>query len=193
MSTERTSRWRRWSRRRRVAVIAAAVAVPVIIGGLLYFEPHAAFIDDEVDEPLAGLDAAAATEPVTDASLASARGRAAATAAPVVVSSAEFISGEHDTTGTALVVVLPDGEVVVRLEDLDTSNGPDLRVVLSSDPASDSWEYENLTELDELKGNIGDQNYTVDPAIDLSTVGSIVIWCDRFDVAFGAAQIAVTA
>ena len=90
------------------------------------------------------------------------------------------------------MVALPGGEVVVRLEDLDTSNGPDLRVVVSPDPASDSWEYGGRTELDELKGNIGDQNYVVGAGIDLTSVGSVVIWCERFDVAFGAASIDVT-
>ena len=109
----------------------------------------------------------------------------------MVVSTGEFFSGEHTTHGTALVVALPDGSVVLRLEDLDTSNGPDLRVVLSPDEASDSWDYGGRLILDELKGNIGDQNYVIESGIDLTAHRSVVIWCERFSVAFGAAAIDV--
>jgi hypothetical protein len=119
--------------------------------------------------------------------------RASDSGAPVVVSSGTFISGEHDTAGTALVVALPDGSLVVRFEDLDTSNGPDLRVVLSPEPASDSWKYDDRLHLGELKGNLGDQNYDVDAGVDLSGYRSVVIWCERFSVAFGAAPIDVVA
>jgi hypothetical protein len=110
---------------------------------------------------------------------------------PVIVSTGTFFSGEHDTDGTALVVALPDGSLVVRFEDLDTSNGPDLRVVLSPEPASDSWQYDDRLHLGELKGNVGDQNYLVAADVDLSRYRSVVIWCERFSVAFGAAPIDV--
>ena len=140
------------------------------------------------------------TVPVTTAPLAlpansigAALASASATGAPVVLSTGTFISGEHDTSGTALVVALPDGSVVVRFEDLDTSNGPDLRVVLSTDDASDAWKYDGRHILGELKGNIGDQNYTIPPDVDLTQFGSVVVWCERFSVAFGAAPLDVVA
>ncbi len=238
-----TGRPRR-SRRRRLLAIVGALGVAGITFVLVYFEPQAAFIDDEVHETLPGLDAVAvavaentsttsttvaagvpapppasntvtpnseptastvdsgvATAPpldTTDAapvapanSVAAALAQAAATGAPVVLSRAEFFSGEHSTSGTALVVALPDGSVVVRFEDLDTSNGPDLRVVLSPDQASDAWKYTGRTHLGELKGNIGDQNYSIPSDIDLTAYKSVVIWCERFSVAFGAAAIDV--
>ncbi len=119
--------------------------------------------------------------------------RAAESGLPVVLSSGSFVSGEHTTTGTALVVALPDGSLVVRFEDLDTSNGPDLRVVLSTDAASDSFQYEGRKTLEELKGNIGDQNYSLGADVDLTQYRSVVIWCERFSVAFGAAAIDVQA
>lgn len=232
-----TSRRRR---RRRLLAIVATLGVAVIAFVLVYFEPQAAFIDDEVHETLPGLDAVAfaettsttatsvapaSTAPVdtTPASTAApaapastesvpavpataetvpaapansvsaAVASAAATGMPVVLSRAEFFSGEHSTSGTALVVVLPDGSVVVRFEGLETSNGPDLRVVLSPDEASDAWKYSGRTHLGELKGNIGDQNYSIASDIDLTAYKSVVIWCERFSVAFGAAAIDVVA
>ncbi|MGW3944363.1 DM13 domain-containing protein, partial [Streptomyces phaeochromogenes] len=44
------------------------------------------------------------------------------------------ISHEHTTSGTVKLVRLTDGSHVVRLESLDTSNGPDLRVWLTDAP-----------------------------------------------------------
>ena len=126
-------------------------------------------------------------------SIAAGIATAASTGQPVVLSTGSFFSGEHSTTGTALVVVLPDGSLVVRFEGLDTSNGPDLRVVVSPDVASESWEYSDRLILDELKGNIGDQNYVLGAGVDLTRYHSVVIWCERFSVAFGAAEIDVTA
>ncbi len=136
------------------------------------------------------------TVPVTTApaalnSISASLQLASSTGAPVVVSSGEFISGEHSTSGTALVVALPDGSLVVRFEGLDTSNGPDLRVVLSPDDASGSADYSGRLILGELKGNIGDQNYVLDGDVDLTGFRSVVIWCERFSVAFGAAPIDV--
>ena len=150
--------------------------------------------DDETAATPPPTTAAATTAPAVPAnSLAFGLASASATGTPVIVSTGTFISGEHDTSGTALVVALPDGSVVVRFEDLDTSNGPDLRVVLSTDEASDAWKYDGRHILGELKGNIGDQNYTIPADVDLSQFGSVVVWCERFSVAFGAASLDVVA
>lgn len=119
--------------------------------------------------------------------------KAAETDLPVVLSAATFLSGEHATSGTALVVALPDGGIVVRFEGLDTSNGPDLAVVLSPEMASESWQYRDRVHLGELKGNLGDQNYDVPSDVDITGFRSVVIWCERFSVAFGAAPVDVSA
>jgi hypothetical protein len=44
--------------------------------------------------------------------------------------------------------------------------------------------------LGKLKGNKGDQNYTLPVGLDLNRYTSVSIWCDRFDVSFGAAPLA---
>lgn len=44
--------------------------------------------------------------------------------------------------------------------------------------------------LGKLKGNKGSQNYTVPDEVDPSRYISVSIWCDRFDVSFGAAELA---
>ena len=42
-----------------------------------------------------------------------------------------------------------------------------------------------------LKGNKGDQNYVLPADVDPAEYMSVSIWCDRFDVSFGAAGLAL--
>ena len=64
----------------------------------------------------------------------------------------------------------PGGSVILRLERLSTSNGPDLRVYLSHLPASsDLHAYRTgFVDLGALKGNRGSQNYAIPAGTDLS-------------------------
>ncbi|HRE03870.1 MAG TPA: DM13 domain-containing protein [Ilumatobacteraceae bacterium] len=105
----------------------------------------------------------------------------------------EFISNAHSTSGKVLVVALADGSVVMRFEDLESDNGPDLRVVLSTSTLNSGGDYGGRLILEHLKGNIGSQNYTIGTDVDLGVYRSVVIWCERFGVAFGSAAIDVTA
>lgn len=50
----------------------------------------------------------------------------------------------------------------------------------------DDGRYEDLGE---LKGNIGSSNYVVPAGVDIDGLTSVSIWCDRFDVSFGAATL----
>ena len=40
-----------------------------------------------------------------------------------------------------------------------------------------------------LKGTDGNQNYAIPADADLTGLTSVVIWCDRFNVAFGTAAV----
>jgi hypothetical protein len=117
------------------------------------------------------------------------------TPAPAYVELARgtFISHEHGTSGTVRVLQLADGSRVLRLENLDTSNGPDLKVVLSDAPVTDDgWHVFDDNEhvkLGNLKGNKGSQNYAIPADVDLRVLHSVSIWCDRFNVSFGAAEL----
>ncbi|MEV0830049.1 DM13 domain-containing protein [Nonomuraea rubra] len=112
--------------------------------------------------------------------------------APAQLASGTFVTHEHRTTGTAHVLRLPDGSRVLRLENLDTSDGPDLRVWLSDQPVTKDWyvfDDGRHLELDHLKGNQGNANYAIPAEADLGTLKSVTIWCKRFSVSFGAAAL----
>ena len=167
--------------------LAALVVVAGTAFVLLYFEPQALFIDNRVDEPLPAIAADPSGE---DSAGADANGRSRAEIR--VLQSGAFTSYEHSTSGQARAIGLADGSRYLRLENFETSNGPDLRVYLSTAPAGgpgDAFDDEYV-ELGELKGNIGNQNYAIPADVDLDRFGTAVIWCKRFSVAFGAAPLA---
>ena len=99
-----------------------------------------------------------------------------------------FIDGAHPTTGSAVVLTDGDTQRVLRLEeDFATDNGPDLNVYLASSADGFGDEY---IDLGDLKGNIGSQNYDIPADVDLSVYDTVVIWCVRFGVGFGSAELA---
>ena len=168
-----------------IALTAAALAAFVV----LYFAPQDLFIDTSISEPVPTATAAPSirptTSPLTNAPTVTA-------APPIVLAHGAFRSGEHKTTGTARLLKVADGRTFVRLEDLDTSNGPDVRIWLSaadahaSDGTVHSSEY---VDLGGLKANHGNQNYPVPAGTDLTPLRSVVVWCRRFEVVFGAAPL----
>ncbi|MFI8320291.1 DM13 domain-containing protein [Streptomyces sp. NPDC085529] len=178
----------------------AAVVAAVIVGaGLVWFKPWALWVDETVNEalPSAATPTAERTVP-TGPSSSAAPTTSAAPVGPTTVAQGSFISHEHTTTGAVKIIRLADGTHTLRLEGLDTSNGPDLRVWLSDAPVKegragwgvfDDGKYVNLAK---LKGNKGDQNYPLPADLDVSAYTSVSIWCDRFDVSFGAAEIVRT-
>ena len=104
----------------------------------------------------------------------------------------QFHTVAHDTKGTAAIFKLADGQRVLRLTNFMTSNGPDVRVLLvaASDAGdSDAVKKAGYVELGKLKGNRGNQVYPLPDDLDLSNVRSVTIWCARFAVSFGAAEL----
>ncbi len=100
--------------------------------------------------------------------------------------------GSHKGSGLATIYRGPDGSLVLRLENLDVTNGPDLRVILSphSNPMNQGdVKGSGYVELGKLKGNKGNQNYDIPDGMDISAVGSVVIYCKPFHVIFSVAAL----
>ncbi|WP_371504646.1 DM13 domain-containing protein [Nitrosopumilus adriaticus] len=92
--------------------------------------------------------------------------------------------GIHDAQGDAYTIPLQDGSDVLRLEDFQSTNGPDLYVYLSTD--DNASEFINLGE---LKANKGNQNYQIPEDTDLDKYNKVLIWCKAFGVLFGSAEL----
>jgi hypothetical protein len=114
------------------------------------------------------------------------------TSAPQSMESGTFHSGIHPTQGTASIYRVADGGRVIRFTNFKTSNGPDVHIYLVA--AADATDNASVLragfiDLGSIKGNIGDQSYTLPPDVDLSKYRTVSVWCKRFSVNFGAAPL----
>jgi Electron transfer DM13 len=109
----------------------------------------------------------------------------------VAIHTGMFVDRSHETSGVAEVLNDGSAQRFLRFEDFETSNGPDLNVYLSAAPAdAPAGDFDDdYVDLGDLKGNIGSQNYEVPEGVDLDRYSTVVIWCVRFSVAFGAAEL----
>lgn len=172
-------------RRRPVVSAALGIGAVVLVIALALFQPWRLFVDSTVEEAL----------PTVAAPADRAAPAAVPATGPVELARGAFRTHEHATTGSVSILELADGSRVLRLEDLATSNGPDLKVWITDAPVLagragwfvfDDGEY---ADLGALKGNIGSSNYALPPEVDLTRLTSVSIWCERFSVSFGAAAL----
>lgn len=174
-------------RRRVIAALAvSAVSATAII--LVITQPWLALIDVAVDDAIPSAVATAAPTPTGSAT-------PEPPAEPVAIAAGSFISHEHETSGTATVIESPDGSRVLAIENLDTTNGPDVHVWLSASdvvPGFDGWFVAGgapFIDLGPIKGNQGNQVYEIPEGVDLTEYRSVSLWCVQFSVSFGAAQL----
>ena len=164
-------------------LIGVVVAALVLYLALAVFGVLTLFYDREVNEEFAAnTPAGSEQEPREDEPSGD----------PVPVSSGEFHAVAHPGTGDAIVYRLEDGSHVLRLENLDIFNGPDLYVYAVA--ARDANDSPTVTEagflnLGRLKGNQGNQTYELPAAFDPEKHRSISIWCRRFSVNFATAPL----
>ena len=98
----------------------------------------------------------------------------------------------HRGSGTAIIYEAPDGSHLLRLEDLNVTNGPRLHVLLAvhEDPMRVSEIKDNgYHDLGRLKGNIGNQNYPVPAGVNVNAQMSVIIYCKPFSVIFSVAPL----
>ncbi len=115
-------------------------------------------------------------------------------AAPTAIKSGEFRDRDaiHRGSGQAIIYRGSDGSHLLRLENLNVTNGPDLHVILT--PRRDP---DNRAEvmapghvnLGQLKGNRGNQNYPIPDSVDAEAQWSAVIYCMPFHVIFSVAAL----
>lgn len=176
---------------RKAIVPVSILGILVLIVGAYIFQPWKLFVDTEVQEsfPTIQQSPEGTTEP------ADTETAPPADTEPIVLAQGSLISHEYETSGTVKILQLADGTRVLRLENLDTSDGPKVEVWLTDAPViegQDGWrvfddgKYQTLGA---LKGNQGNQNYQIPADLDLSEFSSVSLWCVTFSVSFGAAEL----
>jgi hypothetical protein len=151
------------------------VAIPIAVVAALVawyaFRPERLVVNRHVDEALPTAQAGASLQPLE---------------------SGQFYSILHPTAGAATIYQMGDGTRVLRLTRFSTSNGPDVHVyMVAADDAKDAATVQRagFVDLGVIKGNVGDQNYTLGSGLDLAKYRAVSIWCKRFSVNFGAAAL----
>jgi hypothetical protein len=162
--------------------LAAGYALVAVAAAALVVAPT--LLDKKVDERVV-TGTPASRGPAPDGGGA---GDPAPPAGNVQVAAGRFGSIAHEGTGRAAVVELPSGERKLTLTEFETDAGPDLRLyVATGDPAR--GELGEFEDLGALKGNLGDQQYTLPRALDIGSYSTVVVWCRAFSVAFTSAPL----
>ncbi len=195
---------------KKTLVVISLVSVPFVVAAGTYFQPWKLFTDTRVEEALpkptgttvapkdattdeTGEKIAETEEPLSSSK--SATDSTEVVESPEVLAEGKFITHEHATTGSVKILKYSDGTRILRIENLKTSNGPKLEVWLTDAPVIeglDGWRVFDdgkFINLGALKGNIGSQNYSIPSETNLDDYSSISIWCERFSVSFGAADL----
>lgn len=104
----------------------------------------------------------------------------------MIVASASFpVMGTfgHPASGSVRIIENLE-ETIIRYEDFETINGPNLHVYLSKD-----IEGKDFIDLGPIRGTKGNINYTVPEGVDLSEYRYVMYWCVPFSVLFNYADL----
>ncbi len=95
-----------------------------------------------------------------------------------------FSNGPYGTVSGKAGVYLQNGQYKLALENLMSSNGPDLHVYLSREVQP-----VNYIDLGRLQSTIGNQVYQVNGTPDFSLYKYALVHCQRFNHLFGSAEL----
>lgn len=111
-------------------------------------------------------------------------------AAEETLGRAELSRVSKSTQGAA-TLVKTDGGVELRFsDDFKTGRGPDVLVLLHTSESPSSYAPSDYVSLGLMKTFRGAQTFKVPEGVDLSAYKSVVLWCRRFNVTFGAGALA---
>jgi len=184
------ARWARSGDEPAHRPIAWVVVLALVAGtiGLCLFQPWLLFTRAGGDGATRGTEAAAPARRDQG-------GGATLPANATPIAAGTILTNFRPTSGTVKIARLPDGRVQLALVDFATVEGPDLRVWLTDQPViqdETGWHVFDdgrYVEVGRLKGNRGNQVYPLPAGTDLNGLRSVAIWCKRFSIGFGAAEL----
>jgi hypothetical protein len=95
----------------------------------------------------------------------------------------------HNTQGSVRVVTEGGNRYVVLDEAFKTDSGPDLYVILHRANPPKDYNQADYVNLGRLENTSGTQKYAIPANVNPKDFGSVVIWCQRFNVTFGYAPL----
>jgi len=107
------------------------------------------------------------------------------TADSQLIAEGNFVSRAHEVAGRALLIEA-NGKKIIRFEDFETINGPDLRIYLSS-----SLGNEDFVDLGPIRATVGNVNYVLPDGVDTNRYDKVLVWCRAFRVLFSYADLEI--
>lgn len=186
---------------RKITIIIFYIIGLAVLGWLLFgvFGIQALFYDKTVNEEVPDVVMKEEMSPTTTVPVVT----STTTTVPAVLPNVPKILargtfGQGDNTYTIsgkATVTEQNGVKTLSLTDFSVTNGPDLFVYIVRAPSADNKTVKDAAEaglfvnLGALKGNKGNQTYTLPPGVELGDNTIVSIWCRRFSRNFGAAQL----
>jgi hypothetical protein len=90
----------------------------------------------------------------------------------------------HSLQGKVIFLTNSNNEKILRMEDFSVVNGPDVNVYLSK-----TSEFKDVIDLGDLRATQGNINYEIDPAINTTEYKFVLVWCIKYAVLFGYAEV----
>lgn len=94
-----------------------------------------------------------------------------------------FKPDAHEVKGS-VVLVKEEGKNIIRFENFETINGPDLHIYLAS-----SLDDKDFVDLGAIKATKGNVNYEIPYNVDTNKYNKVLIWCVPFKVLFSYAEL----
>lgn len=102
---------------------------------------------------------------------------------PHLLAEGDFVPKEHDVKGKALLIE-DNGTKILRFENFETINGPDLNIYLASD-----FSNKDIVDLGNIKATKGNVNYEIPAGVDTTKYNKVLVWCVQFHALFSAAEL----
>ncbi|GEM_PF-971789 len=100
-----------------------------------------------------------------------------------VIAQGQLVARAHEVKGKVLLIEDQEKQIL-RFEDFETINGPDLRIYLSS-----TLGIEDSIDLGAIQGTKGNVNYSLPGTIDISKYRYVLVWCRAFRVLFSYTEL----
>lgn len=100
-----------------------------------------------------------------------------------VLAQGNFIASAHEVKGKA-ILFNEEEKRILRFENFETINGPDLYIYLSNDLSAN--DFIDIGKIKATKGNI---NYEIPENVDTTKYNKVLVWCKAFKVLFSYAEL----
>jgi hypothetical protein len=164
-------------------IILVALAIILLLVGWYLISPAFTVVESDDPSPLNHLSEGAKDMMQTEVAKMDGMQMDDDSPAAMLIQHALFRPKAHDVEGRALLLE-DQGRIILRFEDFETVNGPNLHIYLAAD-----LEGQDFIDLGEIKATKGNVNYDIPTGTDTAKYNKVLVWCVPFRVLFSYAEL----